>query len=87
MEKREKLKFIKGYKLLKSTDESSVVLQLSVAAEGPGPVDEFVPLSVLRVQQPVLIVLTLRLSGPSVDVRHHALNHKHLQKKQTKSNT
>lgn len=61
-------------KMWKSTDESSVVLQFSVAAEGFGQVNEFVPLSILCVQQSVLVVLALRLSRPSVDVRHHALN-------------
>jgi len=57
-----------------------VVLQLPVAAQGSGPGDELVPLPVLRVQQAVLVVLALRLPGPPVDVRHHALDHKHLQK-------
>lgn len=61
-----------------STDESSVVLQLSVAAEGSGAVDELVPLSILCVQQSVLVVLALGLARPPVDVRHHALHHQHL---------
>lgn len=40
-------------------DQSSVVFQFPVAAEGSGPLNELVPLSILRVQQPVLVVLTL----------------------------
>lgn len=68
----------KGVKFQKSTDESSVVLQLSVAAESPGLVDEVVPLSVLCVQKTVLVVLTLRLPRSPVDVRYHVLNHQYL---------
>lgn len=79
-------KRVRGIRLQKSTDESSVVLQFSVAAEGPGAVNQFVPLSVLRVQQTVFVVLTLRLTRPPVDVRHHALHHQHLWSNQTKSN-
>lgn len=66
-------------KTWRSTDQSSVVLQLSVAAEGFGQVDELVPLSLLRVQQSVLVVLALRLPRPPVHVRHRALDHEHLR--------
>lgn len=41
------------------TDQSSIVFQFSVAAEGSGALNELVPLSILGVQQPVLVVLTL----------------------------
>lgn len=64
-----------------NTHSSSVVLQLSVAAENAGAVDQQVSLAFLQVEQTLFIIVALRLARLDVNLRYDALDHVDLRGK------